>query len=98
MTVHMMSFFPRIQDWNKLPSGGGGGGGGGTLIFSYIFIHRLGSFLGLKILNFNILGGFGNFWGPIFRGHFYTFQCFFLRSRNGGYFWGLLKFQIFLGA
>ena len=32
--------------------GGGGGGGGGTLIFSNI--RRLGSFLGLKILNFNI--------------------------------------------
>ena len=34
-------------------SGGGGGGGGGILIFSYIL--RLRSFLGLKILNFNIL-------------------------------------------
>ena len=31
-------------------------GVGGTLIFSYI--RRLGSFLGLKILNFNISGGF----------------------------------------
>ena len=30
--------------------------GGGTLIFSYI--HRFGSFLGFKILNFNIFGGF----------------------------------------
>ena len=30
----------------------GGGGGGGTLIFSYIC--RLGSFLGFKILIFNI--------------------------------------------
>ena len=29
---------------------------GGTLIFSYI--RRLGSFFGLKILNFNIFGGF----------------------------------------
>ena len=29
---------------------------GGTLIFSYI--RRLGSFLGFKILNFNIFGGF----------------------------------------
>ena len=34
---------------------GRGGGGGGTLIFSHI--RRLGSFLGFKILNFNI------FWG-----------------------------------
>ena len=33
-----------------------GGGGGGTLIFSYI--RRLGPFLGFKILNFNIFGGF----------------------------------------
>ena len=32
------------------------GGGGGTLIFSCI--RRLGSFLGLKILNFNIFFGF----------------------------------------
>ena len=48
--------------------GGGGGLGGGTLIFLYI--RRLGSFLGYKILNFNILGGGGGgfqknryFWG-----------------------------------
>ena len=32
------------------------GGGGGTLIFSYV--RRLGSFFGVKILNFNIFGGF----------------------------------------
>ena len=41
-----------------------GGGGGGTLIFSYI--RRLGSFYGVKILNFSILGGFQKneyFWG-----------------------------------
>ena len=40
------------------------GGGGGTLTFSYI--RRLGSFLGFKILNFNIFGGFQKneyFWG-----------------------------------
>ena len=40
------------------------GGGGGTLIFSYI--RRLGSFFGVKILNFNIFGGFQKnkyFWG-----------------------------------
>ena len=30
--------------------------GGGTLIFSYI--RRLGPFLGFKILNFDIFGGF----------------------------------------
>ena len=38
--------------------------GGGTLIFSYI--RRLGPFFGLKILNFNIFGGFQKneyFWG-----------------------------------
>ena len=45
-------------------SQGGGGGGRGTLIFSYI--HRLGSFLGFKIVNFNIFGVFQKmsiFWG-----------------------------------
>ena len=35
---------------------GGGGGGGGTQIFSHI--RRLGSFLGFKILNFNIFMDF----------------------------------------
>ena len=35
---------------------GWGPGGGGTLIFTYI--HRLVSFFGFKILNFNIFGGF----------------------------------------
>ena len=49
--------------------GGGGGGWGverweGTLILPYI--RRLGPFLGVKILNFNILGVFQKdeyFWG-----------------------------------
>ena len=44
---------------NSVRGGGpypGGGGGGGTLIFSYI--RRLGSFFVVKILNFNIFGGF----------------------------------------
>ena len=36
----------------------GGIGGGGAEIF--IYIRRLGPFLGFKILNFNILGGFRN--------------------------------------
>ena len=31
----------------------GGGGGGGR-----VYIRRLGSFFGFKILNFNIFGGF----------------------------------------
>ena len=40
------------------------------------------------------------FWGSsqnwtIFRGHFYAFYCLFL---SGGYFLGLLKFQIFFGV
>ena len=51
------------------------GGGGGTLIFSYI--RRPGLYLGFKILNFNIFGGFEKsvyFWGyedfvDIFGGH-----------------------------
>ena len=41
-----------------------GGGGGGAEIF--IYIRRLGPFLGVKILNFNIFGGFQKyhyFWG-----------------------------------
>ena len=40
------------------------GGGGGSIIFSYI--RRLGSFFGLKILNFNTFGVFriiNIFWG-----------------------------------
>ena len=43
---------------------GGGEGGGGAEIF--IYIRRLGPFLGFKILNFNIFGGFQKyhyFWG-----------------------------------
>ena len=55
-----------------------GGGGGGTLIFSHIL--GPGYFLGFKILNFNIFGGFWEkciFWGgggvedfvDIFGGH-----------------------------
>ena len=39
-----------------LPRGEVWWGGGGILIFSYI--SRLGSFLGFKILNFNIFWGF----------------------------------------
>ena len=38
--------------------GGGGGGGGGTPIFSYV---GSGHFLGFKILNFNILERFSEF-------------------------------------
>ena len=41
-----------------------GGRGGGAEIF--IYIRRLGPFLGFKILNFNIFGGFQKyhyFWG-----------------------------------
>ena len=51
----------------RLEPGPRGGGGGGTPIFSYI--RRLRSFLGFKILNFNIFffwggGGFRIlFWG-----------------------------------
>ena len=48
-----MGLEPGPRGW----MGGGGGGGGGTPIFSYV---GSGHFLGLKILNFNILGGFQN--------------------------------------
>ena len=55
-------------------AGGGGGGGGGTLIFSYI--HRLGSFFGVRnLFIFFFFGGGGGSsqnW-TIFRGHFYAF-------------------------
>ena len=40
-------------------------GVGGTLICSYI--HRLGPFLGFKILNFNFLGGLQKKWIFIWR-------------------------------
>ena len=71
----------------------GVGGGGGYSDISYI--RRLGPFFGVKILNFNIFGGFQeneylfgmkNFLGSsqnwtIFRGYFYAFSGLFLRSR-----------------
>ena len=42
------------------PGGGvGGGGGGGGGVFRYFHTYLCsGHFLGLKILNFNIFGGF----------------------------------------
>ena len=48
--LHLRSLCPFIPQWV------GGGGGGGTLIFSYI--HRLWLFLGVKVLNFDILEDF----------------------------------------
>ena len=88
-------------------------GGGGTLKFLYIRRHGLfflGSkfefqyFWGLQ-KNKKIWGYedfVDMFWGslqnwPIFRGHFYAFQFFFLKGKvqNGGYFWQLLKFKTF---
>ena len=88
-------------------------GGGGTEIF--INIRRLGPFWGIKILNFNIFGGFQKyhyFWGyedfvdislqnwTGFRGHFYTFQGFFLRSmcRMGISFGLAQNYKYFLGS
>ena len=56
-----------IRTLTTIPgTGGGGGGGGGALIFSYK--RRLAFFFfgGVKILNFNILGGFRKI--NIFRG------------------------------
>ena len=38
-------------------------------------------------------GGVSQIW-TIFRGHFYAFWGLF-KVQNGGYFFGLLKFQIF---
>ena len=91
-----------------------GGGGGGTLIFSYIYVGSE-HFWGFKIMNFNIFGGFQKyhyFWGyedfvdiPLqnwtgFRGHFYTFQGFFLRSMcRMGIFLGVAQnYKYFLGS
>ena len=90
------------------------GGGGGGLRFSYIYVgwDHFGRF---KILNFNIFGGFQNnhyFWGyedfvdislqnwTGFRGHFYTFQGFFLKVnvQDGDIIWGSPKLQIFFGV
>ena len=44
-----------------------------------------GLFWGFEILNFNIFGGFQK-------------NEYKVKVQNGGYFWGLLKFQIFLGC
>ena len=91
-----------------------GGGGEGTLIFSYIYVG-LDHFWGFKILNFNMFGGFQKyhyFWGyedfvdislqnwTGFRGHFYTFQGFFLRSmcRMGILFGVAQNYKYFLGS
>ena len=85
-----------------------------------IYFHTyvgLGHFLGFKILNFNILGGFQKnniFWGmktlwiffgittklDYIKGSFLCILGSFLnvKVQNGGYFLGLLKFQIFSGV
>ena len=83
-------------------------GGGGTLIFSYI--RRLGSFFGVKILNFNIFWGFQKykcflgyedfvemFWGHHLIGLYLGVisMHFRVKVQNRGYFLGLLKFQMF---
>ena len=99
------------------------GGGGGGLRFSYIYVDW-DHFGGFKILNFNIFGGvqkyhyFGGYEDFVdislqnwtgFRGHFYTFQGFFLRSmcrmgilfgvaQNNKYFRGWLIFPINFGG
>ena len=88
--------------------------GGGGLSISYIYVGW-DHFGGFKILNFNIFGGFQKyhyFWGyedfvdislqnwTGFRGHFYTFQGFFLRSmcRMGILFWVAQNCKYFLGS
>ena len=45
----------------------------------------------------DIFGGSSGNW-TVFRGHFYAFQGFPVKEQNGGYFLGLLKFQIFFGV
>ena len=55
-------------------------GRGGTLIFSYI--HRLGSFLGFKILNLTIWEGGGGFRKNIFWGYEVFVDIFGGSSQN----------------
>ena len=61
-----------------------GGGGGGTLIFSYIRCLR--SFLGFKILIFNILGGFQK------NKYSFGYEAFVV------IFWGHHKIGLYLGV
>ena len=83
-----------------------------TLIFSYI--HRLGSFFFVQIFYISIIFGFfrkmKNFGGmKIYFGSLQNWTSFKVISmhfrsglsvkvQNGGYFLGLLKFQIFFGC
>ena len=55
-------------------------------------------FLGCEDFVDDILGSSQNW--TMFRGQFYALLGAFLKVKvqNGGYFWGLLKFQIFLGC
>ena len=68
-----------------------GGGGGGNLIFSYI--RRLGSFFGVKILNFNIFGVFQK--NKYFLGVMILWIFFGGSSQNWTIFWG--HFYAFYG-
>ena len=89
------------------------GGGGCSDIF--IYIRRLGPFLGVQNLEFQYFRGvqkYHYFWGyedfvdislqnwTGFRGHFYTFQGFFLRSmcRIGIFFGVAQNYKYFLGS
>ena len=84
----------------------------GTLISSYI--RRLGSFLGVQNFEFQYFLRFSEilifFWKWRFCGYFFgssqnwtVFSMHFgsflkVKVQNGGYFFGLLKFQIFFGG
>ena len=59
---------------------------GGTLIFSYI--RRLGPFLGVKFLNFNIFGGFQK--NEYFFGYEHFVDIFYGSSQNWTSFRGYL--------
>ena len=81
-------------------------GGGGFKISNFnIFwgFQKINVFWSIEIF----LEIFFFFWGggggssqnwTVFRGHFYAYQGFPVKEQNGGYFWGLLKFQIFFGV
>ena len=70
----------RLRPWGRW---------GGTLIFLYI--RRLGPFFGLKLLNFNSLGGFQ-------KNDYYFFLFFFWGGGYEEYFFGVLAiFDIFGG-
>ena len=90
-----------LQLWSVCPPGVCVGGGG-TLIFSYILWPGL--FLGFKILNFNIFGGFRKlniFWYEDFADIFWIITKLDYQGTDWRIFFGLLgcsNFKYLLGC